>query len=480
MLMPKRPKFHVSNLKLLVAPIVFFVTLLIPLNLPSEAHRFLALFLFTICQWFLTDVPLFATGIFSVSLSVLLGVAPAKEAFSSFSDPLIFLFLGGFLLAKSMEKLSFDKKICFYLISHPLVKGSLKRTIFALYFLTATFSMWISNTATTAMMIPITLGILTGLDIKDLQIRTKILIGMAYSATIGGLGTPIGSPPNLLGISMLKKYAGIDFSFLHWTFSVFPLVLIILTFLYFFTTRTMEEQNFELEKLKIYDDFKNMPSVNTNDRLVIGIFFLTVFFWFLPGISSLFLSKESSILIFFKSTLNPGVISIFFSGLLFFFPLSGEKEKVLTSQDIREVDWSTLLLFGAGLSLGQTLFKTGLANYFAEQIIQLANNSGISFLTCALAIGTIFFTEFTSNTASANILIPITIATAKNLEASPLVPAIIVAISCNLAFMLPISTPPNAIIYGSGQVKIKDMAKFGIVMNSFCILILCLGVIIFT
>lgn len=459
---------------LLVGPLLFFVIINLDLDLDSKAQTFLAVFIWTISQWFLTRIPLFVTGLLGVSTSILLGVVPAREAFSSFSNPIIFLFLGGFLFAKALEVMRFDRKISLWILTSNLFQGSFKKTMLGVFSLTALFSMWVSNTATTAMMLPIVLGIIKSLKIEDHSLKSSILLGMAYSATIGGLATPIGSPPNMIAIGMLKDLANVDFSFFQWFLSFIPVVVIYILGLTWWIDKKASKASFNYNDLKLVkdeEDGEKKSKLNKHEFFVLLLFALTVFFWFSPSIISFVLGSGHKVSMFFKERMDAGVVSIFFASLLFIFPLK-DRIKILDLKDAKDIDWPSLVLFGSGLSLGGILFNTGLANIAGDILISTFGSSSSVILLFALVCFTIFMTEVASNTAAANILIPIVIASASSTNISVLALVLAVTASCNMAFMLPVATPPNAIIYGSGEVEIGDMIKTGFWFNIISIFVI--------
>ena len=467
----KKLLLEISKKGLYLGPFLFVLTLIMPTNMSPEAQRFLAVFLWVVSQWLFTYVPLHITGIFGVTASIILGVDTANNALAPFANPIIFLFLGGFLMAKALENLRFDRKISLSILALPWVGANLKRTIFAIYALTAFFSMWVSNTATTAMMITIVIGILKSLDIKNKELRSHIILGTAYAATIGGLGTPIGSPPNMIAIGFLNKLAGINFSFLSWFFMALPLVVVLLFILFKYSTRHITEEENRCTLDHVEDQNAFFCDLNRHEISVMIIFALAIFFWFSPSIVELLIGSDHEVTKFIKARFNPGVVSIFFASMLFVLPFH-EKNKILGNSDIKEIDWGSLLLFGSGLSLGGMLFKTGLANDFGSFLVNNFAGGNMSIFIIMTIFFTVFMTEVSSNTASANILVPIIIAASKEANISPLLPAIAVAISCNLAFMLPVATPPNAIAYSSGEVTLGKMVKVGFWMNVISIIVL--------
>jgi len=448
----------------LCGPILFLIILLLPIDLLPNQKKFLAIFSFVVANWLLSSFPLFISGFIGVGLSVLMGVASAEDALSPFAHSIVFLFLGGFLFAKAMNENGLDKRISLFILSRSFLKGSFKRIILALIGLTAFFSMWVSNTATTAMMLPITLGILSSLKINDRKITTLILLGIAYSANIGGLATPIGSTPNIIAVGLLSETAKIDISFFEWVSFGFPLVLIFLSIIAWYILKKIPTNLNKFDNSFIRNDYLTLPKFSKNEKFISVFFLLTIFFWFFPSLCKLFLGSKHEITLFAKTRFDSGIVAMFFSSFLFIFPL-GEKVKTLKQNDIKNIDWPSLLLFGTGLSLGKTLFATGLADIIGSGILDIFSSSGVLILLTVLVYFTIFATEVASNTATASILIPIIIAMSLNLGEPPQIFSIAIALACSLAFMLPVATPPNAVVYGSELVEMKDMIKLGFKLN---------------
>jgi len=464
----------------LLGPVLFISTLLWPTNLAQESQQFLAIFLLVIWLWIFTNVPLFISGLLGVSLSTLFGLSTPKDALAPLADPIIFLFMSGFLFAKALELTNLDEYLAHRLLGHRKIQSDPKKIILAFYFIAFFSSMWISNTAAVAMLLPLSFGVLKTLKnsfgIDSDKINESLLLGLAYSATIGGNITPIGSPPNLISIGLLKNLQGIEFSFLKWILMATPLSLIL-----FFIVYKMTIQNLPIDKELISSEIKMLRGerkLSTAQINVLALFGITIFFWLLPSMASLFLSEESRILIGLKSNFSTAIVGLFFSSLLFLFPLN-KAEKILTSQHISSIDWGSLILFGTGLSLGSILFKTGLAEVFAQQLSLFSESISPLLLLLLFIFITIFFTEIASNTASANIIIPIMIAFAQKTELNTTVTAFVLAIACNSAFMLPVATPPNVIVYGTNQVSKLSMIKAGFKFNLIAFVLISIYLIIF-
>ncbi len=427
-------------------------------TLNFEQMSFLSIFVFVIYGWLFTKTPLFVTGIIGVCASIFTGVISTKDALSSFAHPLIFIFLGGYLFAEAISQQGLDRRISIKILNLKSVRSNPNKIFLYLFALTAFFSMWISNTATTAMMLPIVLGVLHRLKLKDKKLESLTLIGIAYSANIGGIATPIGSTPNILAMAMLKEIAKIDISFLKWMSFGLPIALIFLFILYKYISRFIPS-NLNIDSLSKEVTTKNL---DLSDKTILILFCAMVTCWFIPSFLSFLLDTSSTTYINIKSHMHPGAIALLFSSLLFILPLN---KKLLDSNSLKKIDWPSLLLFGSGLSLGKIFFTTGLAQIFGELLVQYVTGEGLLISLLIITFISIFATEVTSNTATANILLPIVISLALTIKASPLTLAASTAISCSLAFMLPVATPPNVIVYGSGKVKLKDMVRLGLILN---------------
>lgn len=448
----------------LLGPILFLFFYFSDFGFNEKQTAFLAVFIFTVYNWLIARIPLYATGFIGVGLSCLLGVEKASDALASFAHPIVFLFLAGFLFARSMSEIGLDKRASLYILSRKFVHSSFDRLIFAIFSICAFFSLWVSNTATTAMMLPIVLGIMNSLGIRDDKARALILLGLAYSSSVGGIGSPVGSTPNIIVIGMLEELVGIKIGFFQWLSAGIPLVAIFIFIVYFYIKSQIPEECKKVDTSFIKQELEDLCPITKNEKWYLSLFITLVAAWFLPGLLGGLFGSSYPMFKTLDSRMSPGITGIFLSGLLFMFPL-GNSTKLLKSSDIKNIDWGSLLLFGSGLSLGKTLFTTGLAQMAGDFLV--ANILGTSFfiLILALTLFTIFSTELASNTATANILLPIIIAASGTLGLNPALPAIAVALACSLAFMLPVATPPNAIVFGSGKIEVSMMVKFGFLLN---------------
>lgn len=472
-------------LGLFLGPLSFLLAYFSPiLTQNPKAHRLLAIFLLIVIWWVTECIPIPATALLVPVLVTAFKVAPVKEAFAPFSNPIIMLFLGSFILARAMSAHGLDQKLAFSILSFKSIGLKKTRILFALGLTTAFLSLWISNTATTAMMYPIALGILSAFLSKNRESGRSpfsiiILLMIAYSASIGGIGTPIGSPPNLIAIGMLENLADYRITFFQWM--VIGLIVLIPMYLVLFLF-----MRFKLAKEKGMAEGK-MPFLQANQTAQKGLtraqknvlvaFLVTVSLWTTPGLVSLIWGKESALALWLHTHFPESVAAVIGASLLFLLPVDLKKSQFTISlREAMQIDWGTLLLFGGGLSLGFQIFETGLADTIGRFFISPGTTASLSLITFLTITFSVFLTEVTSNTASANMIIPIIIAISRTASINPLPPVLGAAIGCSFAFMLPVATPPNAIVYGSGLVRLPQMMKFGFWMNIAGIILIWLGI----
>lgn len=446
--------------------------------LPAEMRGLGGVMVWVIWWWLFTRISLHITGLLGVSFAVFIGVEKAATAYASFANPLIFLFMGGFFIAKAMEVNEFHRRVSLSVLSHKAIKGNPLRVVIALMLLTTFFSMWISNTATTSIILPIVLGVLAQFNI-DKNKKELIIISMAYSATIGGLGTPIGSPPNMIAIGMLSSLADIHLNFFDWVRWAAPIVVIAMGILIYFVVKKVDlSDQQKIDTGFVSEQLKELGKLTLKEKTIVFVLTITILGWLTPSLTGLIMGRDSQAYLWCRSHMPEAVVVMLTTIIMFIFPLGKDKATLTWEQGAR-IDWGTLLLFGSGISLGKMMFNTGLAKFIGDGFLSIVSVESSYLFVLALIIFSITFTEFASNTASANLLIPIIVITSAKFNMQPTIPVLATAIGCNLAFTLPVATPPNAIVFGTGLVKLKSLIRYGSVMNAICSMIIFLFLSIF-
>ncbi len=439
----------------------FFVSVLYE-KFPVHHLGFLCVSWAVVVLWITELAPLGVASLLFPVAGTLFNIVSVKEAFSPFAHPIIFLFLGSFLIAYALEKHEAGEWVARKVLNIDWLRKSPVRIVFSLGWITFFFSMWLSNTATTAVMIPIALSLSVGVPEQSrTSFRKLILLSIAYGASIGGTATPVGTPPNLIALgyfeSLLKQRIHIDF--LQWFLYVFPLSFILysfaLIFLYWLYGKGLHPH------IKV-PHIVQKP-LTSGGRYALYLFFLLIFLWFTPGFLRAFAPDLP--ITGWLETHFPEALPAVGIGIILFLVKDGKGEPLLSRSDLMFIDWDTLLLFGGGLSFGLMakkihLFKTLL------QAFPLANSILIIGLFITVVV---FLTELFSNTATANIFIPPALVIAQTHGVSPVLFGMIIALSSSMAFMLPVATPPNAMIFGTRIITLKEMARAGFVMNLMAI-----------
>ncbi|MDR2091916.1 MAG: DASS family sodium-coupled anion symporter [Azoarcus sp.] len=432
---------------ILAADILVMLALLKFLPFEPKTNAGLALLFFVGVLWLTEAIHITITALLVPILAVVLGLMDVGASLKPFADPTIFLFFGGFALATALHIQGIDRFIANRLLT--LARGHLGGTAVMLFLATAALSMWISNTATAAMMLPLALGILGNLDAeKERRTYTFLLLGVAFSASIGGLGTLVGSPPNAIAASHL----GLDF--MGWMKFGMPVMLITLPLMV------------GVLYLVFRPDLSHRVQVDaqeftwTTPRLVtVGIFALTALCWIFSSWLSAFLGNVKQ----FDSVVAIGAaVLIGITGVSSWRQIQANTE------------WGVLFLFGGGLALSAILKDSGASLVMAQSVSSLLGDGHWLLILCVSAAFIIFLTEFSSNTASAALMVPLFGAVGESLGMPPHLLPLVIGIGASLAFMLPVATPPNAIVFGSGYIKQKDMVRAGFCLVMVSILLLTL------
>ena len=459
---------------LFLGPAVLIALILAPLPLPDPAHRLAGILAMMVVLWITEALPLAVTALIGPVLAIVLRVAPARAAFASFADPIIFLFIGSFILAEAMFVHGLDRRIAFSALSWRLVGSSPTRILIVYGGVTAAISMWISNTATTAMMFPIGLSIVAHLtkgresDRASREFAMAMMLIAAFGASIGGIGTPIGTPPNLIGIGMLNRIAGVKVTFFQWMLLGVPIVVVLFAFLVaYFYFRSLRHLAPNTERsTHIEEELRRLGPLSVGQRNVLVAFGVTVVLWLLPGVLAIAGAGDSAFARGFAAAVPESVAAVCGAILLFLLPIAWRARRfTLTWEEAVRIDWGIILLFGGGLTMGELAFSTGLAEAMGKGITSwLPNESELTLTILFTAVG-IVMSEAASNTAAANMIVPIAIAVSQAAGIDPLEPALGATLGASMGFMMPISTPPNAIVYSSGHVPITAMMRHGVVLD---------------
>ncbi len=454
---------------------IFFLVLSIllepPENLSKQGFITIGVSIFISIWWITEIIPIPITSLLPILFFPILGIANIKEVTAPYSNPLIYLFLGGFMIALAMEKWGLHKRIALNIIS--FIGTSPKKIILGFLISTMFLSMWVNNTSTAMMMVSIALPIISILEKNNLRENSEniknfticLLLSIAYGASIGGLGTLIGTTPNAHMAGFLIQTYNLKINFISWMLVGVPVVIISIPILYFTLTKFLFPiGEFQTENLNI--DKSVLGEMSFSEKVVAFVFVLVASLWVLQPLL---------IHISFLKNLSDTTIAIF--GVLILFLVKNEKkESILDWETVKELPWDALLLFGGGLSLAAMIEKTKIAEWIGANSIYVQNFPFvlIIFITVALII---FLTELTSNLATVAVFLPIFTAVAVGLGKSPLFMAIPITLSASCAFMLPVGTPPNAIVYGTGKIQISNMIKAGIYLNIIYIFVISLIVI---
>jgi sodium-dependent dicarboxylate transporter 2/3/5 len=460
---------------LALAPLVFLLVWMLPLDVEPAAHRMAAILALVVVLWVSEALPMAATALLGPVLAVVFQVAPARATFAPFADPIIFVFIGSFILAESMFVHGLDRRIAFTALASPWVGTSGVRILLAYGAVATGLSMWISNTATTAMMFPIGVSMLAqlrgGMVADDRAFRRFAVVLMlmtSFGASIGGLATPVGTPPNLIGIGLIERIQQTHIGFFQWMAMGLPIVIVLFVFLAaLFATvgaRGLEVGAGGADVIR--RELAALGPVTRGQRNVLVAFGCTVCLWIAPGLFAIVGAGESAFARQYQASVPEGVAALIGAMLLFLLPVSWRRRQfTLTWDQAVRIDWGIVLLYGGGLAMGDLAFSTGLATAMGDAVAAWLPSNGTLALTMAFTAAAILLSEATSNTASANMVVPIAIAVAVAAGTDPMLPALGATLGASMGFMMPISTAPNAIVYSSGHVPITAMMRYGVALD---------------
>lgn len=479
-----------------LGPLCAIVLWLMPIDgLSEQAHHLLAVMSLVAIWWITEPIAIPLTSLLGPTLCVMLGIVPIKDAYEQFANPMIFLFMGGFLLAKGMMVNGLDKRIAYGIMSMKWVGDSPRRIFLAIGLACILCSGWVSNTATAAMMFPISLGLLEAIremmaengktiDLKNYKYATGLMLMTAYACSIGGVMTPIGTPPNIIMIGFLQELApqAPEISFFQWM--IWGTVAMIL---YFIIASVVLWRLFpaNVDHIKGAKEFiqKSVDSLGewTRAQKNTMIAFSTAFvLWVAPSVLGIMYDVDSDVMKFYDSHFPEAIAAMIGGLMLFFLPVNVKTgEMTMTWKDgVEGIEWGTLLLFGGGLAMGSMMYDTGLSAWIGNGLKEtLGNNPSEWLFVGVFSVAALIMSELTSHTASTNLMAPIAIGAALSLGFSPIPVAIGIALASSLGFMMPVSTPPNAIVYASGYVPITKMIKSGFIIDLIGIFLVTIPVL---
>lgn len=473
---------NVKNVALLAAPLLSLAIILF-VDLDPENKKVTYCFAIALLMaiWWITEaLPLAVTALLPVALFPVFGVVDGKTVSAMYFNHLIFLFIGGFLMAFAMERWNLHRRIALRILL--LFGVSPGRILLGFMLATSFLSMWMSNTATAMMMVPIALSIILKLEesLGKVQLgkySVGLLLAIAYSASIGGISTLVGTPPNLsfariVSIIFPKMT---EISFADWFIFAMPVTILLFIsawlLLYFMYKPKQQWENVKLTDFRV--EYRNLGKAKTEEKIVLALFIMLALLWIfrtgfsiqsvnIPGWANLFKNP---------GYINDGTVAIFISLILFIIPSKSKKgERLMNWKTANKIPWNIVLLFGGGFALAQGFVDSGLSVWFGEQMSGLSNVKPVVLTLVNVSVMSLL-TELTSNVATTEMILPILAGLSTTIEINPLLLMIPATLASSLAFMLPVATPPNAIIFGTNRILVKDMVKTGILLNIIGIII---------
>ncbi len=495
----KRFERNRRTVGLFLGPIVLLAMLAFPFDLAPEQQRLLAILAFVVVWWITEAIPIPVTALLGVVLCVVLEAVPPPEGddtaadvvFSFFTDDNIFLFIGSFIIAEAMVVHGLHRRLAYRVLDSNWVGGSTYRIVLAFGLIGAITSPIMSNTAGAAMMLPIALGVLAvvGKMVADqadtdkpperLNFGAGLMLVITYGITVGGLLLPIGSPPNLIGRELLEEETGEPITFFEWFITALPIVLVMFVAVIVIVMLFNRPEVKHVDGVEEYvsEERSKLGPLSRGEKNTLFVLGLALFLWFLPGLVGLVAGDDSDAYTEVVEAANEGAVAILAASLLFLLPVDWAKRKfTLTWNQAARIDWGTVILFAGGVTLGTLLSETGLAETIGTSISDALGVSSLIGVTAVVVVIAVITSETTSNTASAAIVVPIAISISVATDLDPTIPALAAIFGANFGFMLPVSTPPNAIVYSSGYLPITRMIKTGAVFDVLGAVLSVIGV----
>lgn len=466
-----------NKIGLILGPVLFVVVLLLDIAPENPAAARMAAVAVLMATWWITEaIPLFATALLPLALYPILGIDKGGHTAPIYFNSTIVLFLGGFIIALTMERWQLHRRIALGIIQR--VGGGPARIVLGFMLAAAFLSMWISNTATAVMMVPMGLAIIHEMEKsfgeKDTHsFAVGVMLAIGYACSLGGLVTLVGTPPNL---SFVRIYA-ITFpdapaiTFGQWMLLGLPIALVMLSVTWFLITKVFFRvpNHVSVDRKMVDEQVRALGPISYQEKMVLLIFVMTALLWVfrVPINLGIFTVPGWSSLLPYPDLLDDGTVAISMAALLFLIPSrapAGHSRALAGAEIIPRLPWNIVLLFGGGFALAHGFQATGLAVLVGDQFAGLANVPPIVLVAC-ICLGLTFLTELTSNTATTEMILPILASVAVAAGLHPLMLMVPATLSASCAFMMPVATPPNAIIFGSNRVRIPEMARIGIVLN---------------
>ena len=452
----------IKTFGLLFGSVLFFGSLFSPPppGLSAEAWYTASVALLMAVWWITEAIPVYATGLLPIVFFPLLGVSTIDETASPYASPLVFLFLGGFMIALAMQRWGLHKRISINLLFFVGTRPS--NLVGGIMLTTAFLSMWVSNTATAMMMLPIALSILSILDSIDekefLRLSTALILAVAYGANVGGLSTLVGTPTNALLAAYFDEIYGVTISFLDWILLGLPISVMLLLVIWLTLTKVLfPMKNLNLQNVEGYlkDSKESLGNLSQGEIITACAFLVCAGLWILRPLIDSWITWLK---------LTDAGIAITVALLLFIIPSGKSKEPILNWEWASRLPWGVVFLFGGGLSLASSMSSSGLSEWIGQGISEWGELNIVIVLLIIISL-VVFLTEITSNTATMATLLPVISAIAVSMSEEPLLFCVPATLAASCAFMLPSATPPNAIVFGSGYITIPQMARAGILLN---------------